>query len=100
MAGDDPWDLQAVHGPHIAGLMEGNNSIISRREKFRQVSCTWHIFWSLHPRVRVAARMGPSASAHRSRRRWMACKSAVEEVVDGQHSAGTGGNVWRPHAVP
>ncbi|OBT70707.1 hypothetical protein VF21_10274 [Pseudogymnoascus sp. 05NY08] len=49
-AGDDPWDLQAGHGMHIAGmiyareLMEGNNTIISRREKFRQVSCTWHRF--------------------------------------------------------
>ncbi|KFY65432.1 hypothetical protein V496_02556, partial [Pseudogymnoascus sp. VKM F-4515 (FW-2607)] len=42
VAGDDPWDLQAGHGTHIAGmiyareLMEGNNTIISRREKFRQ----------------------------------------------------------------
>ena len=42
--GDDPWDLQAGHGTHIAGmiyareLMEGDNSIISRREKFRRVS--------------------------------------------------------------
>jgi RecQ family ATP-dependent DNA helicase len=50
VAGDDPWDLQAGHGTHIAGmiyareLMEGNNTIISRREKFRQVSCTWHRF--------------------------------------------------------
>ena len=38
------------HGTHIAGmiyareLMESNNTIISRREKFRQVSCTWHRF--------------------------------------------------------
>ncbi|OBT70931.1 hypothetical protein VF21_10100 [Pseudogymnoascus sp. 05NY08] len=41
-AGDDLWDLQAGHRTHIAGmiyaceLMEGNNTIISRREKFRQ----------------------------------------------------------------
>jgi hypothetical protein len=41
VAGDDPWDLQAGHGTYIAGmiyareLMEGNNTIISRREKFR-----------------------------------------------------------------
>ncbi|OBT73266.1 hypothetical protein VF21_08460 [Pseudogymnoascus sp. 05NY08] len=40
--GNDLWDLQAGHGTHIAGmiyaceLMEGNNTIISRREKFRQ----------------------------------------------------------------
>ncbi|OBT81153.1 hypothetical protein VE02_10081 [Pseudogymnoascus sp. 03VT05] len=45
-AGDDPWDLQAGHGTHIAGmiyareLMEGNNTIISRREKFRQGDAT------------------------------------------------------------
>jgi hypothetical protein len=42
--GDDPWDLQAGHGTHITGmiyareLIEGDNSIISRREKFRRVS--------------------------------------------------------------
>jgi hypothetical protein len=41
---DDPWDLQTGHGTHIAGmiyareLMEGNNVVISRREKFRHVS--------------------------------------------------------------
>jgi hypothetical protein len=44
VAGDYPWDLQAGHGSHIVGmiyareLMQGNNTIISRREKFRQVS--------------------------------------------------------------
>jgi hypothetical protein len=48
--GDDPWDLQAGHGTHIAGmiyareLMEGDNSIISRREKFCRVSHVWHYF--------------------------------------------------------
>ncbi|KFZ20112.1 hypothetical protein V501_00293 [Pseudogymnoascus sp. VKM F-4519 (FW-2642)] len=45
-AGDDPWDLQAGHGTHIIGmiyareLIEGNNTIISRREKFRQGDAT------------------------------------------------------------
>ncbi|KFZ23741.1 hypothetical protein V502_01780 [Pseudogymnoascus sp. VKM F-4520 (FW-2644)] len=49
-AGNDLWDLQAGHGTHIAGmiyareLMEGNNTIISCWEKFRQVSCMWHQF--------------------------------------------------------
>jgi len=48
--GDDPWDLQAGHGSHVAGmiyareLMEGDHSIISRREKFRRVSHVWHCF--------------------------------------------------------
>jgi hypothetical protein len=46
----DPWGLQAGHGIHVAGmiyareLMEGDNSIISRREKFRRVSHVWHCF--------------------------------------------------------
>ncbi|OBT70870.1 hypothetical protein VF21_10352 [Pseudogymnoascus sp. 05NY08] len=41
-AGDNLWDLQARHGTHITGmiyaceLMEGNNTIISCQEKFRQ----------------------------------------------------------------
>jgi hypothetical protein len=49
-AGDDPWDLQGGHGTHIVGmiyareLMEGDHTIISRREKFRRVSYTWHRF--------------------------------------------------------
>ena len=38
--GDDPWDLQAGYGTHAAGmiyaykLIEGDNSIVSRHEKF------------------------------------------------------------------
>ena len=38
---DDPWDLQAGHGTHVASmiytreLMEGDNSIISCYKKFR-----------------------------------------------------------------
>jgi len=49
-AGDDPWDLQAGHGTHIAGmiyareLMEGNDLIIGRRQKFRRISQSWHRF--------------------------------------------------------
>ncbi|KFY26455.1 hypothetical protein V493_04079, partial [Pseudogymnoascus sp. VKM F-4281 (FW-2241)] len=45
-AGDDLWDLQARHGTYIAGmiyareLIEGNNTIISRWEKFRQGNAT------------------------------------------------------------
>ncbi|KFZ23111.1 hypothetical protein V502_02410, partial [Pseudogymnoascus sp. VKM F-4520 (FW-2644)] len=46
VAGNDLWDLQARHGTHIAGmiyackLMEGNNTIISRWEKFQQGNAT------------------------------------------------------------
>ena len=63
--GDDPWDLQAGHGSHVAGmiyareLMEGDNSIISRREKFRRVSHAWHCwlgFASAHQGVGMSGR--------------------------------------------
>jgi RecQ family ATP-dependent DNA helicase len=62
---DDPWDLQAGHGTHVAGmiyareLMEGGNSIISRREKFRRVSHVWHCwlgFASAHQGVGMSGR--------------------------------------------
>jgi hypothetical protein len=49
-AGDNPWDLQAGHGTHIAGmlyareLMEGNNTTTSCRVKFCCVSQCWHWF--------------------------------------------------------
>jgi superfamily II DNA helicase RecQ len=48
---DDPWDLQTGHGTHTVGmvyaqeLMEGNNTVVGRREKFRHVSQEWHRFW-------------------------------------------------------
>ena len=75
-AGDDPWDLQAGHGTHIAGmiyareLMEGNDSIISRREQFRRISQSGIGFWNLH-RVGRPATEGPSGSGRPSRTRWM-----------------------------
>ena len=40
--------MQAGHGTHVAGMIyarelaEGDSSIVSRREKFRRVSHTWH----------------------------------------------------------
>ena len=43
-AGHDPWDSHIAGMIYARELMEGNNTIISRREKFRQVSCTWHRF--------------------------------------------------------
>jgi superfamily II DNA/RNA helicase len=60
--GDDLWDLQAGHGTHVAGmiyaqeLMEGDNSIVSRREKFQRVSHVWHCllgFASAHQGVGI-----------------------------------------------
>ena len=46
--GDDPWDLQAGHGTHVAGMIYArelatrSDVIIGRREKFRRVSHVWH----------------------------------------------------------
>jgi len=66
---DNPWDLQSGHGSHTAGmvyareLMEGGDAVVGRREKFRQISMTWHKFlqfgsacreWSSGKRKRAA----------------------------------------------
>lgn len=48
--GDSPWDLQAGHGTHVAGMIyarelrQGRAGTISRRDQFRQVSQRWHRF--------------------------------------------------------
>ena len=79
--GDDPWDLQAGHGTHIAGmiyareLMEGDNSIISRREKFRRVSHMWHCFLGFS-----SAHQGVGMSGRAKRKRQI----YEEEVQDAQ----------------
>lgn len=47
---DDPADLQAGHGTHVAGmiyareLQQGNFGTATRREQFRAVSRRWHRF--------------------------------------------------------
>ena len=47
---DNPWDLQAGHGTHVAGMIyarllhQDRMSTMSRQEKFRQVSRRWHRF--------------------------------------------------------
>lgn len=61
--GDDIWDLQCGHGTHTAGmvyareLMEGDQSILSRREKFRRVSHVWHC-WLNFPSAHAGVGMG------------------------------------------
>jgi RecQ family ATP-dependent DNA helicase len=61
--GDDIWDLQCGHGTHTAGmvyareLMEGDQSILSRREKFRRVSHMWHC-WLNFPSAHAGVGMG------------------------------------------
>lgn len=47
---DDPWDLQAGHGTHVAGMIyarllrQERSSTMSRQAKFRQISERWHRF--------------------------------------------------------
>jgi RecQ family ATP-dependent DNA helicase len=61
--GDDIWDLQCGHGTHTAGmvyareLMEGDQSILSRRERFRRVSHVWHC-WLNFPSAHAGVGMG------------------------------------------
>jgi len=68
--GDDPWDLQAGHGTHVAGmiyareLMEADSAIISRREKFRRVSHVWHC-WLRFPSAQQG--VGMQGRAKRTR---------------------------------
>jgi RecQ family ATP-dependent DNA helicase len=79
--GDDPWDLQAGHGTHVAGmiyareLMEGDHSIISRREKFRRVSHVWHCFLGF-----PSAHQGVGMSGRAKRKRQV----YEEEMQDAQ----------------
>ena len=47
---DSPWDLQAGHGTHVAGmiyarlLQQDTRGTSSRQEQFRAISRTWHTF--------------------------------------------------------
>ena len=47
---DNPWDLQAGHGTHVAGmiyareLQQGNFNTASKRSKFCKISRRWHRF--------------------------------------------------------
>jgi superfamily II DNA helicase RecQ len=47
---DSPWDLQAGHGTHVAGMIyarmlrQERLSTMSRQTKFRQISQRWHRF--------------------------------------------------------
>jgi RecQ family ATP-dependent DNA helicase len=78
--GDDPWDLQAGHGTHIAGmiyareLMEGNHTIVSRREKFRRVSEGWHRF------LEFASTCAPEPSARATKRKRASFEDEMDEA--------------------
>src|ERR1700730_8363965 len=48
--GDSPWDLQARHGTHVAGMIHARElrqalgQTMGRQDMFRQVSQEWHRF--------------------------------------------------------
>ncbi|KAK5989587.1 ATP-dependent DNA helicase RecQ-like protein [Cladobotryum mycophilum] len=48
--GDNPWDLQAGHGTHVAGMIyarlleQGDSGTQKERDKFQMVSRLWHRF--------------------------------------------------------
>jgi RecQ family ATP-dependent DNA helicase len=54
---DSPWDLQAGHGTHVAGMIyarllrQERVSTMSRQTKFRQISQRWHRFLGFDSRV-------------------------------------------------
>lgn len=68
------------HGTHIAGmiyareLMEGNDTIISRRERFRRISQQWHRF------LEFASTRPVDPSHGRTKRK----RSSVEDEVQVQ----------------
>jgi hypothetical protein len=70
--------LQAGHGTHIAGmiyaceLMEGNDTIISRQERFRRISQQWHWF------LEFASTCLANASHSRTKQK----QSSVEDKMD------------------
>jgi hypothetical protein len=79
-AGDDLWDLQAGHGTHITGmiyareLIKGNDTIISRRERFRRISQQWHRF------LEFASTCPADASHGRTKRKRSSVKDKIDEV--------------------
>jgi hypothetical protein len=50
LEGDSPWDLQAGHGTHVAGMIyarelrQAPGQTMGRQDMFRQISQEWHRF--------------------------------------------------------
>jgi hypothetical protein len=82
---DDLWDLQTGHGTHTAGmvyaweLMEGNNMVVGRREKFRRVSQEWHRFWQFGSAGTNTAGQEASINAGQ-KRKWVTLEGNMQHT--------------------
>lgn len=82
IAGDSPWDLQAGHGTHVAGMIyarelrQAPGETASRRDAFRQVSQDWHRFLGFTSSIQG---FGVMAGMKRPRNEWEHIARAVQQ---------------------
>ena len=73
LEGDSPWDLQAGHGTHIAGMIyarelrQAPGQTMGRQDMFRQVSQEWHRFLQFGSSIQG---FGIKAGMKRPRSEW------------------------------
>jgi superfamily II DNA helicase RecQ len=73
LEGDSPWDLQAGHGTHIAGMIyaqelrQAPGQTMGRQDMFRQVSQEWHRFLQFESSIQG---FGIKAGMKRPRSEW------------------------------
>lgn len=71
--GDSPWDLQAGHGTHVAGMIyarelrQAPGQTMGRQDMFRQVSQEWHRFLQFASSIQG---FGIKAGMKRPRSEW------------------------------
>jgi RecQ family ATP-dependent DNA helicase len=71
--GDSPWDLQAGHGTHVAGMIyarelrQAPGQTMRRQDMFRQVSQEWHKFLQFASSIQG---FGVKAGMKRPRSEW------------------------------
>jgi hypothetical protein len=59
---DSPWDLQAGHSSHVAGMIygreiqQGTTGVAAQQEHYRKVSTTWHRFFNFGSQDLVSGR--------------------------------------------
>lgn len=73
LEGDSPWDLQAGHGTHVAGMIyarelrQAPGQTMGRQDMFRQVSQEWHRFLQFTSSIQG---YGTKAGMKRPRSEW------------------------------
>ena len=71
--GDSPWDLQAGHGTHVAGMIyarllrQAPGQTMGRQDMFRQISQEWHRFLQFESSIQG---FGIKAGMKRPRSEW------------------------------